>query len=102
MADISTDYTKHLEQLPNMELDPPLFPSEQPQFVGAWTLQGVESIPQGCWPMLTPMLPTIVSSWLGVLWVQWGLLRGGRGEPSSSVIFRKIKMVKYLKVVLFR
>ena len=35
---------------------PPL-QSEQPQFVGAWTLQGVESVPQGCWPMLTPMLP---------------------------------------------
>uniref|UniRef100_A0A8C7DTI1 Ig-like domain-containing protein n=1 Tax=Oncorhynchus kisutch TaxID=8019 RepID=A0A8C7DTI1_ONCKI len=30
---------------------------------------GVESIPQGCWPMLTPMLPTVVSSWLDVLWV---------------------------------
>uniref|UniRef100_A0A4W5MK21 Fibronectin type-III domain-containing protein n=1 Tax=Hucho hucho TaxID=62062 RepID=A0A4W5MK21_9TELE len=26
-----------------------------------WTLQGVESVPQGCWPMLTPMLPTVVS-----------------------------------------
>ena len=34
----------------------------------AWTLQGVESVPQGCWPMLSPMLATIVSSWLDVLW----------------------------------
>ncbi|XP_045557405.1 pulmonary surfactant-associated protein A isoform X2 [Salmo salar] len=42
---------------------------EQPQFIGAWTLQGVESVPQGCWAMLTPMLPTVVSSWLDVLWV---------------------------------
>uniref|UniRef100_A0A4W5MLI1 Fibronectin type-III domain-containing protein n=1 Tax=Hucho hucho TaxID=62062 RepID=A0A4W5MLI1_9TELE len=33
-----------------------------------WTLQGVESVPQGCWPMLTPMLPTVVSSWLDVHW----------------------------------
>ena len=48
---------------------PPLLPAEQPQFIGAWTLQGVESIPQGCWPMLTLMLPTVVSSWLDVLWV---------------------------------
>ena len=44
-----------------------ILPSEQPQSVGAWTLQGVKSIPQGCWPMLTPMLPTVVSSWLDVL-----------------------------------
>ena len=26
-------------------------------------------IPQGCWSMLTPMLPIVVSSWLNVLWV---------------------------------
>jgi hypothetical protein len=31
-------------------------PSEKPQFVEAWTLQSVESVPQGCRPMLTPML----------------------------------------------
>ena len=47
----------------------PLLPWEQPQSIRAWTLQGVESIPQGCWSMLTPMLPTDVSSWLDVLWV---------------------------------
>lgn len=47
MADISTDYTKHLEHLPNMELDPPPFPSEQPQFVRAWTLQGVKKCSTG-------------------------------------------------------
>jgi hypothetical protein len=44
------------EHLPNVEMHP-LFPSEQPQFIGAWILQGV-----GCWPMLTPMLPTFVSN----------------------------------------
>ena len=50
---------------------------EQPQFVGTWTQQGVKSVPQGCWPMLTPMLPTVVSSWLDVLsvvdhsWYTW-------------------------------
>uniref|UniRef100_A0A4W5L8I7 PR domain zinc finger protein 10 n=1 Tax=Hucho hucho TaxID=62062 RepID=A0A4W5L8I7_9TELE len=49
----------HTEHLRNIELHP-LLPSEQPQFVGSWTLQGVESVPQGCWPMLTPMLPTVV------------------------------------------
>ncbi|CDQ73421.1 unnamed protein product [Oncorhynchus mykiss] len=32
-------------------------------------LYEVSSIPQGCWPMLTPMLPTVVSNWLAVLWV---------------------------------
>jgi hypothetical protein len=32
-------------------------------------LHKVSSIPQWCWPMLTPMLPTVASSWLGVLWV---------------------------------
>ena len=31
--------------------------------------QDVVSIPHGCWPMLTPMLPAVVSSWLDVLWV---------------------------------
>ena len=43
--------------------------TKQPQLVRAWILQGVESIPQGCWPMLTPMLPTVLSSWLDVRWV---------------------------------
>jgi hypothetical protein len=47
----------------------PILPSEQTQFIGAWTLQGVQSISQGCWPMLTPMLPAVVSSWLDVLWM---------------------------------
>jgi hypothetical protein len=35
----------------------------------AWTLQGVKIVPHGCWPMLTPILPTVVSSWLDVLLV---------------------------------
>jgi hypothetical protein len=39
-------------------IDPP--PPEQPQFVRVWSLQGVESVPQGRWSMLTP---TVVSSW---------------------------------------
>ena len=60
---IYTECTKHEEHLPNFELRSRL-PSEQPQFVRGWTLQGVESVPQGCWPMLTPMLPTVVSSWM--------------------------------------
>ena len=64
-----TEYTKHLEHLPNIKLHPYLLPSEHPQFIGPWTLQGVESVPQGCWPMLTSMLHTVVSSWLDVLWV---------------------------------
>jgi hypothetical protein len=37
-------------------------------------LKHVKSVPQRCWPMLTPMLPTVVSSWLDVLWVVDSLL----------------------------
>ncbi|KAM9395966.1 uncharacterized protein ACWYII_033836 isoform 2-T2 [Salvelinus alpinus] len=37
--------------------------------IRAWTLQGVESILLGCWAMLTPLLPIVVSSWLDVLWL---------------------------------
>ena len=52
-----------------MELHPSLFPSELPQFVGPWTLQGVESVPQGCWPMFTPMLQVV---WMSFGW--WTIL----------------------------
>jgi hypothetical protein len=38
--------------------------SEQPQLIGAWTPQGVESVPQEYWATLTPMLPIVLSSWL--------------------------------------
>jgi hypothetical protein len=48
---------------------PSLSPSEQPRLVRPRTLQCVESFPQECWPMLTPMLPTVVSTCLDVLWV---------------------------------
>ena len=60
-------YTLSVQNI-NIEFQP-LLPSEQPQFIGTWTPQGVESVPQGWWPMLTPMLPTVVLSWLDVLWV---------------------------------
>jgi hypothetical protein len=46
---------------------PPL-PSEQPQFVRALTLQGVKGVPQGYWPMLTPILPTVEK----VFWMSFG------------------------------
>jgi hypothetical protein len=45
---------------------PSHLPSKQSQFVRAWTLQGVKSVPQGCWPRSSTMLPTVVSSWLDV------------------------------------
>ena len=32
-------------------------------------LYKVSSIPQGCWPMLTSVLPTVVASSLDILWV---------------------------------
>ena len=58
-------YTLSISNIPNIELHP-LLQSEKPQFVG----HGLRySIPQWCWPMLTPMLPTIVSSWLDVLFL---------------------------------
>ena len=61
---IYTECTKCQEHLHQLQS---LLPSEQHQFVRAWSLQGVESIPQGCWPMLTPMLPTVMLSWLDVI-----------------------------------
>ena len=54
-----TECTTHSQHFPNIELRP-LLPSEHLPFVRAWTLQGVESVPQECWPMLTPMLPTVL------------------------------------------
>ena len=39
--------------------------------VGAWNLQGVESVPQGCWRMLTPMPPSQVG-WMSFGW--WTIL----------------------------
>jgi hypothetical protein len=64
---IDTECTKHWEHIFDIELHPLLL-SKQPQFVRAWTLF-VKSVPQGCSPILTPMLPTVVGSWLDVLWV---------------------------------
>ena len=74
-------------ETPNIELHP-LLPSEQPQFIEARTLQGVENIPQGCWPMLTPIRPTIVSNWLNVLWVvdhSWYTQETAEREKPSSI-----------------
>ena len=75
-----------------------LLPSERPQFIRAWTLQGVESIPQGCWLMLTSMLPTVVSSWLDVLWVldhSWYTLETVECEnPSWVAVLDTLKLVR--------
>ena len=60
-------------------------------------LQGVESVPQGCWPILTPMLPTVVSSWLNVLcvvdhsWYTWETVEGEK--PSSIAVLDTLKPV---------
>jgi hypothetical protein len=35
----------------------PFCPQDSLNSSGTWTLQGIGSVPQGCWPMLTPMLP---------------------------------------------
>ena len=66
-----TECTKHYIELHA------LFPTEQPQFVRGWTLQGVESVPQGCWPMLTPMLPQLLDG----LW--WKTILDTRGKLLS-------------------
>jgi hypothetical protein len=75
-----------------------LMPSEQPHVIGAWTLQGVESVPQECWPMLTPMLPTVVSSWLDVLWVMdhsWYTHETvEREKPNSVAVLDTLKSVR--------
>ena len=56
--------------------------------------KGVEGVPQGCWPMLTPMLPTVVSSWLVAdldpgplepLGLKTAELRGGLPEASLGL-----------------
>jgi hypothetical protein len=66
----------------------PICPPEQLQLVGVWTLQGVESVPQGCWPIWTPLLPTVVPTWLNVLWVvdhSWYTRETVEHDKSSSV-----------------
>ena len=76
---------------------------------GCWpmlTLQGVESVPQGCWSMLTPMLPTVVSSWLDVLWVvdhsryTWETVQ--REKPSSFVVLDTLKLVRLTPTIIPR
>ena len=85
-------------QLPIIELHL-LLPSEQPQFVGAWTIQGVESVPQGCWSMLTPMRPTVVPSWLDVLWVVdhscYKRETVESEKPSSVAVLDTLKLVQH-------
>ena len=81
---VYTECTKHWEHLPN------ILPSEQPQLVWPWTLQGVESVPQECWSMLTLKLPTdfFRSSFLDVLWVvdhSWYTQETVEHEKPSSV-----------------
>jgi hypothetical protein len=39
---------------------PPICPQNSLSLSGHGTLQGVRSVPQGCWPMLTPVLPTVL------------------------------------------
>ena len=65
----------------------------------AWTLQGVKSISQGCWPMLTPMLSTVVSCWLDVLWVvdhSWWTTRETVEceKPSRVAVLDTLKLVR--------
>ena len=83
---IYTECPKHKKPLPNFELQT-LLPSELPQFV-RFRLQCVESVPQGCWHMLTPKLPTVVSSWLDVLWETVE-----RGNPSSVAVLDTLNPV---------
>jgi hypothetical protein len=68
-----------------------LLPSDQLQLIKAWVLQGVESIPQGCWPMLTPMLTPLFCQvdWMSFGW--WTILD----------THRKLLSVKNPAVLLF-
>ena len=58
----------------------------------------VWSVPQGCWPMLTPMLPTVVPCWLDVLWVvdhSWYTQETFECEkPSSVAVLDTLKPVR--------
>jgi hypothetical protein len=56
---ISEHYTMSVQNIKNTFLIL-CTPSPQPEYVVAWTLQGVERIPQGCWPMSTPIILTVV------------------------------------------
>ena len=59
--------------------------------------QGVESVPQGCWSMLTSILSPVVSSWLDILWVvdhSWYTQETDRREKPSSVAVLTLKLVR--------
>jgi hypothetical protein len=55
--------------------------------------QGVERVPQGCWPMLTPVLPTVVSCWLDALWVvnQSWYTRGNVKRKRKTAVLQFLK-----------
>ena len=63
-----TEFTKHQKHLPNSELHP-LCPQNRLNSSGHVFYKVSKAVPQGCWPMLTLMLPKVVSSWLDVLCV---------------------------------
>ena len=89
-------YTECTKHLPNIELHP-LLPSEQPQFVRAWTLRGVESVPQGCWPMSTSIvqccvkLPVCPSGGGPSLTHTWETVECEK--PSSIAVLDRLKSV---------
>uniref|UniRef100_A0A4W5LEU1 Phospholipid/glycerol acyltransferase domain-containing protein n=1 Tax=Hucho hucho TaxID=62062 RepID=A0A4W5LEU1_9TELE len=66
-----TEYTKHQEYV---ESHPPFCPQNSLNSSGSWTLQGVESVPQGCWPHVdsnaSPQLCQV--GWMSFGW--WTIL----------------------------
>ena len=61
-----TECIKHLEQLPDVELQTPLFSLGTSSICWDKDSTRCRNILQGCWPMLNPMLPTVVLNWLYV------------------------------------
>jgi hypothetical protein len=66
------------------------FPRNSLKSLGAWHLQGVESVQQWCWPMLTPMLPTVDRirvGWMSFGWwcIHWYTRETDKRENPSSV-----------------
>ena len=85
-----------LIELPPLRTPPQNSPSEQPHILLGLALHKVSKVFHR--PMLTPMLPTVLSSWLDVLWVEDHFLihTGNRWvwKPRSVAVLETLKPVR--------